>query len=81
MVTVLLLLFGLERANLFLRPESFLPPPASAFFPNGPSANNTRKVESFSERMASRRARIEEVCLRHNASLSWDEKSMERSKK
>ena len=35
------------------------------------------KVQNFSERMASRKARIQEVCERHNASLSWNEKKRE----
>ena len=80
LVAALLLLLSLDwQANLLLSRDSFLPP-APAFCPEGPSVN-TSKVQNFSERMASRQARIQEVCKRHNASLSWDVKSLERSRK
>ena len=85
-LTLLLLLswdpanFNWDPANLFLSPHSHPPPPPGPAFFSQESVD-ARKVENFSERMASRQARIREVCRRHNASLSWDEKRREGSMK
>jgi len=84
-LTLLLLLswdpanFNWDPANLFLSPCSHPPPPGPAFFSQ--ESVDARKVENFSERMASRQVRIREVCRRHNATLRWDEKRREGSMK
>ena len=81
-LTLLLLLnwdpanFSWDPANLNSHPP---PPPGPAFFSQ--ESVDVRKVENFSERMASRQERIREVCRRHNATLSWDEKRREGSMK
>jgi hypothetical protein len=85
-LTLLLLLswdpdnFNWDPANLFLSPHSHPPPPPGPAFFSQESVD-ARKVEMFSERVASRQARIREVCKRHNATLSWDEKRREGSMK
>ena len=85
-LTLLLLLnwdpanFNWDPANLFLSPHSHPPPPPGPAFFSQESVD-ARKVENFSERMASRQAKIREVCRRHNATLSWDEKRREGSMK
>ena len=72
--TTLLLILSLDQANLLLSPD-FLPPVPDFFSEESAHARN------FSVRMASRQARIQEVCKRHNTSLSWDEKARERRMK
>ena len=78
LVTSLLLLLSLDQANFLLSHDSH-PPPAPAFFSE--KNLNARKVENFSERLASRQARIQEVCEKHYASLSWNDKRRERCMK
>ena len=78
LATSLLLLLSFDQANLLLSHHSH-PPPAPAFFSE--EYVSARKVENFSERLALRQARIQEVCERHNASLSWSDKRRERCMK
>ena len=68
--SLLLLLISLDQANILQRPAFFSEEGVSG-----------RKVENFSERIATRQSRIQEVCKRHKASLRWEEKRRERCMK